>query len=104
MLEDIRVTVALLYALLMTIDAFMELMGRYSRINSKLKAFPYFENSRTVQACLWVMLHAGLAYFSINNLFLVFGPVYFAMGSAGILAVKRLQQVLRPKATAQDEI
>lgn len=104
MLEEVRVAVAGLYVLLMSADAFMELSGRYAKIGIRIKAFPYFVDNRTIQACLWVMMNTGIAYFSINNLFLIFGPVYFAMGSVGILAAKRLQQVLMSKVTAQDEL
>ncbi|GEM_PF-2429600 len=101
MLENIRIAIAGLYVLLMSADAFMELSGRYARFNIQLKAFPYFEDNRTFQACIWGVAHACMAYFSVYEYFYVFGLLYLAMGAAGALAVKRLRRVLWPKTDEQ---
>jgi hypothetical protein len=101
MLEDVRIAVAGLYVLLMSADAFMELSGRYAKINVAIKAFPYFEGNREIQACIWGIMNACFAYYSVDNLFYIFGVMYIAMGAAGMHAVKRLRRVLMPKPAEQ---
>ncbi len=103
MLEDVRFVVAILYALLIFLDVFLELSGRYASANIKIKSFPYFEDNSTIQACIYGIANTYIAYHSVYRTFYWFGVLYIAMGIMGIPAVQRLRLVLRPAATAQDE-
>jgi hypothetical protein len=102
MLEDVRIVIAVLYALLMSADSFMALSGRYERANIRLNVFPYYKDKRTTQACIWGVGHVCIAYASMHEYFYLFGLLYIAMCSAGALAVKRLCSVLRPKPAQPD--
>jgi hypothetical protein len=97
MLGEVRIVVASLYALLMAIDTFMELSGRYAKVNVRIRAFPYLENRRTVNTCLWGMVHTVIAFLSTSNIVIGFVVLYLIMGTAGMGAVKRLLRVLKFK-------
>jgi len=102
MVEDVRIVIAGLYAMLMSVDSFMALSGRYARVDIVWNVFPYFEDNRAIQACIWGVGHICIAYASIHEYFYLFGLLYIAMCSAGALAVKRLWRVLRPKPAQPD--
>lgn len=97
MLEEIRIAVAGLYVLLMATDTFMELSGRYANLSVRLNSFPYLENRRTLNACLWGMAHTVIASLSVSNIVIGFVVLYIIMCTAGMSAVKRLLRVWRPK-------